>query len=74
MLIEFARNYEILGDAGKQRAKAEDAQRIMAALFASKTGDSEADRALAAAEDERGNVLRAQGNLPEALAAYRDSA
>src|SRR5918999_447422 len=34
MLIQFARNYEILGDTTKQRERAEEAERIMAALAA----------------------------------------
>jgi tetratricopeptide (TPR) repeat protein len=73
MLIQFARNYEILGDTSKQRQRAEEAHRIMAALAPKHLDDVEAQRALAAAHDERGIVLAAQGNLPGALESYRAS-
>jgi tetratricopeptide (TPR) repeat protein len=73
MLIEFARNYAILGDTTKQRQRAEEAHRIMAALAPKQLDDAEAQRALAAAHDERGNVLVAQGNLPGALESHRAS-
>lgn len=73
MLIEFARNYAILGDTGKQRERAEEASRIMASLAADKGDDLNALRDLSVAHDERGDVLVAQGSLPEALKAFRDS-
>ena len=34
MLIQFARNYEILGDTAKQKARAEEARQLMAELAA----------------------------------------
>ncbi|MEZ5910456.1 MAG: hypothetical protein R3D31_16780, partial [Hyphomicrobiaceae bacterium] len=70
MLIQFARNYEILGDTTKQRARADEAQRILAALARARQDDPRARHALAAAHIERGDVLRAQGKLADALAAY----
>ena len=73
MLIQFARNYEILGDTTKQRQRADEAHRIIAALAAQQLDDAEAQHALAAAHDERGRVLVAQGNLPGALESYRAS-
>src|SRR5260221_678955 len=39
MLIQFARNYEILGDTGKQFAHANEAQRLLAGLAAEKPDD-----------------------------------
>jgi tetratricopeptide (TPR) repeat protein len=73
MLIEFARNYEILGDTTKQRERAEEAHRIMVALAADRGDDPTVLRDLSVSYDERGDVLVAQGNLPEALASYRAS-
>src|SRR5262249_24069715 len=39
MLLEFARNYEILGDTGKQLARAKEAHRLLAELSAQKPDD-----------------------------------
>src|SRR5262249_52497929 len=63
MLIQFAHNYAILGDTTRQGERAEEAYRIMASL--AESGDSVALRDLSVAENERGDVLLAQGNLPE---------
>jgi tetratricopeptide (TPR) repeat protein len=72
MLIEFARNYEILGDTTKQRERAEEARRIVAALAAN-IDDPAVLSELTIAHEELGDVLIAQGNLPEALRSYRVS-
>ena len=72
MLIQFARNYEILGDTGKQFARAIEAHRLLAGLAAEKPNDMTYQRDLSVAYDEIGDVLVAQGNLPEALKSYRD--
>jgi tetratricopeptide (TPR) repeat protein len=72
MLIQFARNYAILGDTGKQLARANEAQRLLAGLAAEKTDDLTYQRDLSVAYDAVGDVLVAQGNLLEALKAYRD--
>ncbi|MCB1549796.1 MAG: toll/interleukin-1 receptor domain-containing protein, partial [Hyphomicrobiaceae bacterium] len=73
MLIQFARNYAILGDTTKQRARADEAQRILAALARARQDDPRVQIALAVAHDERGDVLLAQGKLADALAAYTAS-
>ena len=72
MLIQFARNYAILGDTNKQLARATEAHRLLAGLAAEKPDDTTYQRDLSVAYNEIGNVLVAQGNLPEALKAYRD--
>jgi hypothetical protein len=73
MLIQFARNYAILGDTGKQFARANEAYRLLGGLAAKKPDDTTYQRDLSVAYDEVGNVLMAQGKLSEALQAYRDS-
>jgi hypothetical protein len=71
MLIEFAHNYAILGDTTRQRARAEDAYRLLAGLAAEKPEDTTYQRTLSLAYTEVGDVLVAQGQLEEALASYR---
>ena len=73
MLIQFARNYEILGDTAKQKARAEEARQLMAELAAEMPDDPERLRTLSAALNEQGEVLVVQGNLAEALKTFRDS-
>jgi tetratricopeptide (TPR) repeat protein len=73
MLIEFAHNYAILGDAAKQRATAEDAYRLLAGLAGERPDDRSYQRDLSVAYNEIGDVLVAQGKLDEALAKYRAS-
>ena len=72
MLIQFARNYEILGDTAKQKARAQEAHRLMSEL-AAETPDAPAIlRTLAATLDENGVVLVAEGNLAEALKSFQE--
>ncbi len=73
MLIQFARNYEILGDTAKQKARAEEARQLMAELTTEMPDDPERLRTLSAALNETGEVLVVQGNLAEALKTFRDS-
>jgi tetratricopeptide (TPR) repeat protein len=73
MLIQFARNYAILGDTGKQSARANEAHRLLAGLSAQKPDDVTYQVGLAAGFQEVGHVLVAQGNLTKALKSYRDS-
>ncbi|HUS97152.1 MAG TPA: toll/interleukin-1 receptor domain-containing protein, partial [Hyphomicrobiaceae bacterium] len=73
MLIQFARNYEILGQTDKQKQYVAAAERIMRAIAKIDTTDLTAQRDLSVAFDERGNVLVSQGNLPEALKSYKAS-
>ena len=71
MLIEFARSYAVLGDTGKQRERATEAYRLLAGL-AVQPGDTTYQHGLSAAYTEVGDVMVAQGNLPEALQSFRD--
>ena len=73
MLIQFARNYAILGDTGKERAHAEEAYSLLAKLAAAKPNDTTYQSALSAAYIEVGVVQEARGNLAGALKSYRDS-
>jgi tetratricopeptide (TPR) repeat protein len=73
MLIQFARNYEILGDTAKRFARANEAYRLLAGLAAEKPNEGAYQRDLAAAYHEVGNVQVAQGKLSEARQAYGDS-
>jgi len=72
MLIQFARNYEILGDTDKRFARAKEAYRLLAGLAAEKPDDITYQGDLSTAYTEVGDVLKARGNLSEALQAYRD--
>jgi tetratricopeptide (TPR) repeat protein len=72
MLIQFARNYAILGDTGKQFARANEAYRLLAGLVAEKPDDTTYQGDLSVAYDGVGDVLVAQGKLDDALMAYRD--
>ena len=67
MLIQFARNYAILGDTGKQFERANEAYRLLAGLAAEKPDDMIYQRDLSVAYREVGDVLVAQGKLAEAL-------
>src|SRR5262249_61257855 len=73
MLIEFARNYEILGDTGKQFARVTEAHRLFAALAAERPDDLTYQRQLGIVLNELGIVQRAQGKFEEALANHRAS-
>jgi tetratricopeptide (TPR) repeat protein len=73
MLIEFARNYAILGDTSKQFSSTKEAYELLAGLAAEKPEDETYQRDLSIAYGEVGDVLVAQGNLTEALQTYRDS-
>jgi tetratricopeptide (TPR) repeat protein len=70
MLIEFARNYAILGDTTKQRERADEAERIMAALAADRGEDLTVLSDLSVARIERGDVLLAQGDLLAAMHSF----
>jgi tetratricopeptide (TPR) repeat protein len=72
MLIEFARNYWVLGDTGKQFAHATEAYRLLAGLAAEKPGDATYQYDLSIAHSEVGNVLVERGDLAGALNHYRD--
>ena len=71
MLIQFARNYAVLGRY-RQGAQphAEEAYHLLAGLAAAKPDDTDYQDGLAAAYDEIGNVQMAQGELTAALKSY----
>src|SRR5262249_46080138 len=73
MLIQFARNYAILGDTSKQWTRANEAYRLLAGLAAEKPDDDQYQNDLAVGYDEVGKVLVALGNLTEALQSFRDA-
>ena len=72
MLIQFARNYQIVGDTGRQHTRAIEAHRLLVGLAAEKPNDIAYQRDLSVAYNESGDVLVAQSNLGEALASYRN--
>jgi len=73
MLIQFARNYAILGDTSKQFARANEARRLLTGLAAEKPDDTAYLWDLSGAYSAVGDVLVDQGHLTEALQAYRNS-
>src|SRR5262249_61177173 len=73
MLIQFARSYAILGDTGKQFARASEAYRLLVGLATENPRDTTYQRDLAVAYKEIGDVQVARGDLTGALKSYRDS-
>jgi len=73
MLIQFARNYEILGETAKQKARAEEAHRLIAELASDMPDDPEKLHTLAVTFTEKGDALIAQGDTAGAEKSYRDS-
>jgi hypothetical protein len=63
----------ILGDTGKQFARATEAHRLLNVLAAEKPSDLTYQSDLSTAYDEVGDVLGARGSLTKALQAYRVS-
>jgi eukaryotic-like serine/threonine-protein kinase len=68
MLIEFARNYAVLGQTDKRRQSANEAYRLLAGLASEKPGDTTYLAALAAAYSEISAVFVDQGDIASALA------
>jgi tetratricopeptide (TPR) repeat protein len=73
MLIQFARNYAILGDSVKQFARADEAYRLLAGLAGERPDVLTYQRDLAIAYDEIGRVQMEQGNLTGALQSFGES-
>lgn len=73
MMIEFARDYAVLGNTSAQRARVSDAHHVMHELVSENPGSNTFQRGLSVADEELGDVLVAQGNLREALKSYRES-
>jgi tetratricopeptide (TPR) repeat protein len=72
MLVQFARNYQILGDVGQQYTRATEAHRLLVGLAAEKLNDTDYQRDLSIACNDVGDVLAAQRSLGEALDSYRN--
>jgi tetratricopeptide (TPR) repeat protein len=72
MLIQFARNYAVLGDTGKWKERALEARELFAGLTDGSPDEVRYQSGLLAADNEVGEVAVAQGNLAEALKSYRD--
>ena len=72
MLVQLARNYQILGDAGQQYTRATEAHRLLVGLAAEKLNDTDYQRDLSIAYNEVGDVLAANRSLGEALDSYRN--
>lgn len=70
MLIQFSRNYAVLGDTTKWRERAGEAHRIMTALGAGKPDDQQTQYDLATAIFEYADALMAQGLFDEAMRPY----
>jgi tetratricopeptide (TPR) repeat protein len=71
MLIEFARNYEMLGNTQHQLARAEAAYRFMIGLAAEKPNNIDWQNDLSITYNEIGRILAAQGAINAAIASYR---
>jgi tetratricopeptide (TPR) repeat protein len=73
MLMEFARNYAILGDTNRQFQISTDAFQLLVKLTDDKPDDLTYQRHLSIALGEVCEVLVTRGSLPEALSAARQS-
>lgn len=71
MLIEFARNYAILGNTQARDERALEAYKLLAKLVAEDPSNRAWQNNLATAETELGNALVTEGKLGEALDRYR---
>jgi tetratricopeptide (TPR) repeat protein len=73
MLIQFAHNYEALGDTTKWQERAESARQMLQTLLDGDPGNKAYSRDLAIAESTLGDVLAAKGDLDGALQSYGTS-
>src|SRR5579862_1574837 len=73
MLIEFARNYAILGNTDARQARALEADQLLMQLASEQPNNRSWQNDLAVAKTELGHALVAQGKLGEALDRYRGS-
>jgi tetratricopeptide (TPR) repeat protein len=71
MLVEFAKNYGILGDTQRQRQRADEAYNLLASLTSSSPEDVTARIDLTIASSERAKVFITEGKFFQALAAYK---
>jgi tetratricopeptide (TPR) repeat protein len=73
MLIEFARNYEMLGNTQYQLARAEAAHRFIIGLAAEDPNNIDWQNDVSVTYNEVGRLLAAQGAVNEAIASFRDN-
>src|SRR5207253_3208588 len=73
MLIEFARDYEMLGNTKYQLALAEAAHGFMIGLAEENPNNIDWQNELSITYNEVGRILAAQGALHAAIASYRDN-
>ncbi len=73
LLTELARGYALFGDRDRQRARATEAEALLARLAADAPSHLAWQRELALRYDQLGDLLLAQGRLEQALAGYRAS-
>ena len=73
MLIQFANNYQAVGDTKKWRERALSAQEMLAALVDEQPDNAGYGGELAVAQRTLGDVLAAQGDLPGAMQSYAAS-
>ena len=72
-LVNFADDYGRIGETAQQLDMANQARAIAKSLADAVPTDNERQRDLSVSYNKVGDVLVAQGNLPEALKSYRDS-
>ena len=73
MLIQFAHNYEALGDTTKWQERAETARQMLQTLSDEDPENTAYSRDLAIAESTQGDALAAKGDLDGALQSYGTS-
>jgi tetratricopeptide (TPR) repeat protein len=73
MLIQFARNYALLGNIAKWQEHAEESYRLLTDLVAEAPEDLDYQRDLSVAQTELGDVLAIEGELPAAFKLYQDA-
>ena len=73
MLVEFARNYAILGATDKRKARADEAYQLMTELANERANDPDTLLTLATTLDEQGDVQVALANLTNSLDAYGEA-
>jgi tetratricopeptide (TPR) repeat protein len=71
--LELARAYDALGDTDAARARASEAERLIARLAAEAPDNAHWQRELSRSFAELGDVLYEQGRLTQARASYRES-
>src|SRR5262249_61303694 len=72
MWIQFARSYQVLGDANQQYARATRASRVLAGLGAPLPDDATYRHDISVAYRETGDLLVYEGDGTAALKSYRD--